>query len=195
MSVLASDNFNRANNADVGANWTPVTGFSSAQIVGNRVQASATGVDVAERYSGISWPNDQYSQCVAATVESGSNVGPCVRLSAAAMTGYVTSCESAQSTLYRVNAGDFNAIGTGAGIVAGDVLRLEAQGDQITLFVNAVTRIGPITNSDIASGSAGIGLFVDTLANGEIDDWQGGDFVAAGGQSPRSQHQFRRRRM
>jgi hypothetical protein len=52
MGVLATDDFNRADNADLGVNWTPVDG--SFQIISNQAITASLDADaIASR--GVSW--------------------------------------------------------------------------------------------------------------------------------------------
>ena len=99
MPQLASDNFNRADSATLGPNWTPVLG--TAGILNNQCNPKTFDVNglSVQRYSAISWPNDQYSELtiVDNSVASGGP-GPVVRYADSVDTGYICFCNNTSGT-------------------------------------------------------------------------------------------------
>lgn len=183
MTQLASDLFNRANNADLGATWDVLPTITNCQIVSNRVRAGSLGnANCSESYNGVTWPNDQYSEITCGTI-TGTNgsVGAAVRCSITDWSQYIVLCTSAAFDLIKFVAGSFTSLGTynTTGAVIGDVVRIEVQGTTLNVYVNTVLRIGPVTDSDIASGRAGIYAEDATAGEHEIDSWAGGDFLTA----------------
>lgn len=182
MSVLATDNGNRANGA-IGAAWTALTGWSSASIVSNAINSPGAALTpVAMWNNTTAWPNDQYAKLtVLATVEtiSDNGVGPAVRMSNAADTMYFIQGNTVETKLYKVVAGTFTQLGAdGPAIAAGNTLELRAIGTAITAYKNGVAIIGPITDAAIASGRAG--FWMSDASVETVDDWEGGDFGSAG---------------
>src|SRR5216117_2215069 len=70
MSVLASDNFNRANAASLGANWILFKGIANHQgIFSNAADLTVASARNGDAYDGgVSWPNDQYAQAKVVTM-------------------------------------------------------------------------------------------------------------------------------
>lgn len=185
MTVIASDNFNRADNTSLGSNWTTLSSASAPRIASNAVEPLGTGfADSVSRWSADSFPNDQYSQVSITTLNTDTNKagGPCARASSSALTHYVTFGRgplgaSATLALRKVIAGSstqFSA--TTKTINSGAVLRLEVSGTNLTAYINSVSQ-ATATDSAISSGSAGLYLFADTgvITDAVIDNWEGGD--------------------
>lgn len=183
MSVLATDNFNRSNGT-LGANWTTVSGQGSLNVQGNVCQVVSVGSDAYAFYNAATWPNDQWSQIKLTTLNSSSvAAGALVRTASAAnsfYSGMANGNFGASKTIdfikYVAGTRTVKA-STTATIATGDQLYIEAQGTTVIVKLNGSTII---TNTDtsLASGSAGAGSFVDAGAqsDGQLDDWQGGDF-------------------
>lgn len=187
MSVLATDNFNRADGG-LGANWATQTGNGAPQIGSNKARTNAVGTDSVARYSAISWPNDQYAKQKTITLGASHGNGPCTRCASAANTYYGSYVDGAYGagasfTTFKCIAGTHSNLATGTKLVAtGDVIELRAVGTAISGYINSVLQLGPTTDSAISAGDAGILVFVDsgTTADSEADDWEGGDFGAGG---------------
>lgn len=181
MSQLASDNFNRADNVDLGATWDVVPTRTNCQIVGNRARAGALGnANCTESYNGVSWPNDQYSETtLGANLNATGSAGPAVRCSTSDWSQYAVICDTGGAHLVKFVAGAFTGLGdyTAVPPVAGDVVRLEIQGTNLTVKVNGATVLGPIGDSDIAAGRTGIYIEEAAAGDHEIDAWAGGDFA------------------
>jgi len=180
MSVLATDDFNRGDNADLGANWTP--NFNSFKIVSNVAEPNSVSGNV-ERYSGLTWPNDQYSQAALTGTLSTTDdegCGPGVRCStASANTLYLAQADtngSGHARVYKVVDGSYtNLLNATQAWSVNDVYYLEIQGTTLIQKRNG-TQIGSsATDSAIAAGAAGVW---GVQARGTLDNWEGGDFAA-----------------
>lgn len=191
---MATDDFNRADNADLGANWTPqragVNGGLAMRIVSQQVMPDS-GADVScEYWSAASFNANQYSQVVLANeLETGTGdpaygIGPAVRIQTTG-TGpvygsyYVSARSGALLLIYQPDGEGWqmSTLDTYAGTVTlGDTIRLEANETTLTVKQNGTTRITQ-TDSNLASGAVGIR---GQLANNNpaIDNWEGGDLVA-----------------
>lgn len=187
MSVLATDNFNRADNADLGANWTPMTGESAWSIASNAATC-AVGSDSSERYSGLTWPDDQYAQAVIKQIgTAGSDVGPAILLRGAsgARTFYrllasAIGSGTSDSWVSKQVAGSYTniaAVDSSGTWAVNDVIYGEVKGTTIKLKRGAAEIIST-TDSAIASGSPGIGYSGADSSAPILDDWEAGDFSA-----------------
>jgi hypothetical protein len=179
--VLATDNFDRANAADLGANWTTQTGYATFGINTNACDSTSAGLNCGNWYSAISWPSDQYSQItLSATVAANSDAAT-VRAASAATTFYAGGHNNGDAgnfsrRIWKLVAGAFTSLGTEAvNIVASDIIRLDVQGSNLELKVNGVSSI-TVTDAAIASGNAGISANHSAVDVPLLDDFEGGDF-------------------
>lgn len=195
MTVLASDNFNRADGG-LGANWTTISGNNNPLIVSNKVQASASGaLNSAAFYNAVTWPNDQYSQ-----VKIDTNAGTLRKLGCICratlggladtyyigyMVGPTTVGGTAEASvnLRKTTAGVTATLATATTITAviGDIVRLEVSATNVKIFVGGQERLSA-TDALILSGAAGIVIAsnINPVNSVILDDWEGGDFTVAG---------------
>jgi len=186
MAILAIDSFQRANENPLsnGGNWTTVTGESALQIVSNVCEGSSTSARNSSFFSGVVWPNDQYSEMKLTSAASGT-LGPLVRVASAAETYYFAALSNGDTsnsfvTIYQVVAGSFNSLGSSSGFTtaAGGVLREQAQGTTISALYNGISVLS-VTDSTITAGSTGIQTDANPLSNVQISAWDGGNFLPA----------------
>lgn len=172
-----TDDFNRANNSDLGASWTTVTSEGNLEIISNTASTINVMTDDSERYSGVTWTDNQSSEAeitVSAT-DAGAGLGVIVRCASAARTYYrIVINSDGEWELLKQVAGTGTALASGTTTyVAGAVLKLSAIGTTITSTYNG-SQIDTRTDSSIASGSPGIALS-SNITSGNIDDWVGKD--------------------
>jgi hypothetical protein len=171
-TLPAADDFNRADSASLGANWTADSTLSTAGISGN--QMTAYGPDYAlSWWSADTFSNDQYAQ--ATITGTGGDTGVAVRVSGD--NGYIAYWAGSGSTglfILRRDAGAYVTLATLASqSLVGQVLRIEATGTTITVKKNG-TAVLTATDATYATGSAGI----YATTGGTLDDWSGGNVVA-----------------
>jgi hypothetical protein len=184
-----TDDFNRANNADLGTSWTPVTGSVAWSVNGNAAQADTGGSRCAEYVNSFTPANDQYAQAALGTVDNAPGAdqppggGPAVRVATGANTYYgalANSLSTSEIELVKVVAGTLTSLGTytaGAAPVTGDTIRIEASGTTIRVLHNGTERIN-VSDSSISSGQVGInGLAWNNIPT--LDNFDGGDLGAA----------------
>jgi hypothetical protein len=178
MTVLATDTFNRADNVSLGANWSSVVSMvSGCRILSNQVTSnSASGS--GSRYTGVSFPADQYSQAVIGVALPGG--GPTVRADSSG-NFYLFTIDSpgvSATALMLKYTGSFSTLDTrSCSAVVGDVIRLEVSGTTLTGKVNG-TVVSTVTDTAIASGNPGLHIYFFNPAL-SLDDWEGGDLAAA----------------
>lgn len=187
MATLATDDFNRANGG-LGANWTTQTGHTAFTIVTNQCVAPGPSNFSSARYSGTTWPNDQWAQhTVISHGTTNTDGGPAVRVSTSgAQTFYFADINDADSaslgssmscSIHKCNAGTFTTVGSASSftVSANDVIYLEVQGTSLVFKQNGTTKISA-TDSGITSGAAGIAYWAGASNAATIDSWSGGDF-------------------
>ena len=189
MSVLDTDTFTGADGTALptyNAKWATVGGGAvNMTIKTNAAQGATTAGNVD---TGISWPNDQYSQAVVVNPSTGGSdwMGVIVRGSTSALTYYAGGAGNVDNfdqnyRIHRELAGVKTTIGTAATqtMAAADVVRLDVQGSNLTLKLGGTAIIGPTSDTQITSGSAGIWGDDAASADGPLwDTWEGGDFGA-----------------
>lgn len=169
-----------ASDAMTDTNGTPLTTHSASWTINNggfTINASnaASGnssVNNMAHWNADAFSDDQYSEVVIASILSTRYPGAAVRVDASANTGYF--CFENTTTLYlrKIIAGSETQLSsiavTGAN---GDTIRLEVSGTSLSCYQNSVLKLGPTSDSAIASGSSGIAVF----SSGSIDSWEGGN--------------------
>jgi len=131
MSILASDNFTRANASDLGTNWDECTGETESggfDIDANLAHPANLFADSSETNNAATWPNNQYSQVTLSTTAAdgvGAGSGPTCRAATEATKTYYRLVGNASGyELGRKVAGTYTALssGTGTTFTSGDTL-------------------------------------------------------------------------
>lgn len=182
MSVLASDDFTRADAANLGANWTNKR--NSPGIVSNQVDITTTADTNVAYHNASTPPADAWCQGKAIVVpSSGITVGVGVRLGTAANPeGYWGGGDGfntgdANRRLWKVVVSTWTSIASeGVNVAANDILYCEAQGTTVKLFVNGVEELS-VTDASLNSGRGGVYLAHGTANVALLDDWSVGDFL------------------
>jgi len=184
MSILATDNFNRANANPIDGAWATITSEQPICISSNVARETSLGADCASRNTGATYPNDQYAQ---AKCSGGNNssadegVGMLVRGASAARTYYrlIMSQGSTNAYLSKKVSGTYTNIwGRVKAWADGNTIRLEAQGTTLRGFVNGSQIGADQTDSAIASGNPGLATSssLSGATGATWDDFEGGDF-------------------
>lgn len=202
--ILASDLFNRANeNPLASPPWTTASTNPPLQLVSNTAVPSPTGASnifSASRYDGsTSWPNDQYSEAaITSGIAFSGNLAVTVRTDgvgngyigwvdftngASSHVGPGSSCEIVLTTMNNGLWGGgnpsplFSRILLGMSpVLAGDVLRIQAVGNRISLLYNGLEILFAIDNS-YTSGKPGLAIFRSNAFNAPDiawDNWHAG---------------------
>lgn len=161
-----TDNFNRADSLNLGADWTANSDGSIGITTNQAKGRGASGARNANLYTAHTFLGDHYSEVeYVSTPPSGDWISPCVRMQSSANTyAYYAllynNAGTLQAAIWRVegNNGWTNLSGyTNVTAAAGDKFRLEAKGDVITLYQNG-TSIRTYTDSSaykLTGGSPG----------------------------------------
>ena len=164
----AYDNFNRANGA-IGASFNVTNG--GINVASNAIQGTAAGNNVAF-WTANSFFNDQFAQATVTSLNGTTDfIGPSVRVSSGS-NWY--SCFENSTTVFiqKEVTGSFtnitSAVSTGA---IGDILRIEAQGNNLTCYKNGAV-ILTTTDSSLPSGAPGMQLSGNVAT---LDNWTGGN--------------------
>lgn len=179
---MLTDDFNRADSADLGANWSTI-GSGSCRILDNGAYGGSGVVTYDwEVWSANSWNDDQDSQV---TLGGSVDRGVIVR-AAAGPDGYMAMAHSSVGMrIYRRDNGSFTLLqDIGGTVTAGDEIKLAIAGSTLKYYQNGVQQGTDQSDSTYASGSAGI--YATNQGNGvnpEIDDWVGNGEVGGGGQT------------
>lgn len=184
-----TDNFDRADNTDLGANWDPYDNPSSApcQILGNAVENTTALVDCVEGFNNYIPTANQYAQITVSGLASGTRWNQViVRLQApSTYSGYVCRAQPTDQTnttrIRRADAGSMSTLvnETATTWADGDVLRCEASGSSITAKRNGATLISG-SDATYGSGRGGIGVLDNTdFFSSPLDNFEVGDLGGA----------------
>lgn len=189
-----SDNFNRADNVDLGANWdSGYTDTANFQIVSNQVRGTSGTLDNSETYNGALAANQWASLDIATwTGSTVSVIDVAVRWTAPpTQSGYIcralindTVFGNHVSQIARWDNGVYTVLAftTSSPWAAGDTILCEAVGSTITLKrirSGVETSILQVNDSTYASGRSGITVYVDTVANVRVDNFATGGFTTS----------------
>jgi hypothetical protein len=178
-----SDSFDRANATPIAGNWTTspaLPAWGTLALVSNQVVPTNAAADGEAYYSGMTWPDDQYSKAKLYVTGTGGleqGIGLLVRQSTSAVTHYrlvVDHASSGNVALGKHVAGAYTTLATYTqSWTDGAVWELRVTGTKLQIFLNG-TQIGSdVTDISIGSGSAGI-VYSATETSAAIDDWEGG---------------------
>lgn len=184
MTVLATDNFVRADAGTLGANWIAGLGGVGTgwAIASNQALAATTSPICMGCYSAVAAPNDGYAEVTVGTLlenNTDQGVGPMYRASRTVQTAYFVQGNTVQARFYKVVNGTFTQLGVdGPAVTTGDVIRITVSGTTITITQNGiVTMGGPVTDASIASGDAGM-FGAPSSGNNTVSLWSFGDLNA-----------------
>lgn len=166
-----TDDFNRANSTDLGANWVEVSGDWS--IVSNQLSPGAAGGTIVLRAAGAMSTNDNSAQVTIAATTAASQ-GVWCRGNPNITSGYLWRNDGTSWDLFQVVGGSFTNIGTFSGAAApGDIAKVQAVGSTIKGLVNGVERVS-VTDTAVASGTS-VGIRSESSGSIRYDDFTGAD--------------------
>lgn len=149
----------------------------------NRVRNNAlNNPNDIEGLTGVTIPDTQWAAATISTLGAGSSVGVgCRWASATTYSGYMAvATQGSPNTLVlkKYTAGVPSTLGTSAvAPTGGDQILIEAIGSGITTYLNNSPVI-TVTDATYASGTLALKVRNNTsVANGELDDFLGGDFA------------------
>lgn len=178
MGILASDNFNRANENPIASPWID-PGFSgAAQLLDNAF--NGTNSDGGVYYDGgVTWPADQYSKFALKTPnisESDSAGGPTCRVQTGAASAYIVGVGGGNMSISKIVAGSFTTLASASlvGVPANSVVEIRAVGTTISGWLDGV-QIVSVTDATFSSGKPGLYKYPSGTIS--YDDWEGGDFA------------------
>jgi len=179
--AVVTDNFNRADSTNLGANWTEVNG--DMEIVGNLIRPVSTSAEAFIRNENAVATNDNYAQVTAyrnSTLGT-TSTGVLVRLTGGV--GYMGTYahDSGAERIYaRSSGGSYTNLTsmTGATTPINTVrtLRLEVSGSSLKTFLDGVQQLA-VTDTTTTTGKlSGVRLFKDTAGSyTNVDNFETGD--------------------
>lgn len=196
-NTLATDNFNRADNTDLGSDWDGdyyATGATAPlQIVGNKVRAGvASTKESNETYNAVALPSDQWAQVTLSTwAADATERYAWVNLRAGApQTPSYYQCQAARNepSGYTTLIERENGLGVSTYLLqstavtwaAGDTLSCEAIGVNptvINVYRNGALIASVTDNASLTNLRTGAGIWTVGLTTVEIDDFLAGDFT------------------
>lgn len=181
-TLSVSDNFNRADGG-LGSNWVASPDTAADQTTLIITSNAVTGQGAVNAYS---WwganaaPDDQYAEVAVTTLPTaGAWAGPTVRGNADGSSHYVLIAwdngGNPTLELFKRIGGNYTALGSvpWPSATAGDVIRLEAFGKNLTGYHNG-TPIIIASDTDLTWGMPGLATFRGTEV---LDNWAAGNVV------------------
>lgn len=183
MTVLATDNFNRANGG-LGANWTDDNAGGSWSISSNQA-VPVNNQDNESHYSAVTWPNDHYCKAQMYANTTNTDTGPSLMVR---HTGdYATGSKyfSTVNHLGTNNVSVYKDVSNAYTLLTrltqswtdGDTWEVDVQGTTLTTKLNGST-IDSRSDSALATGSPGIFGSGTITTSAALDNWEGGDFAS-----------------
>ena len=170
-----TDDFNRADSSDLGADWVEVSGDWS--IVSNQLSPGAAGGTIILRAAGAMDTDDNSAQVTIAATAAASQ-GVWCRGNSNITSGYLWRNDGSTWDLFSVVGGSFTNIGTySAAAAPGDVAKVQAVGSTIKAFVNGIERVS-LTNTHVTTGTS-VGIRSESAGALRYDDFTGADVVTS----------------
>lgn len=169
-----SDNFNRADSTDLGANWVEVSGDWS--IASNQLSPGSAGGTIILRAAGAMATSDNYAQ-ITITATAAVSQGIWCRGNSNISQGYLWRNNGTTWDLFQVVGGSFTNIGTYAAAAApGDIAKVQAAGTTIKGLINGVERVS-VTDTGVATGTS-VGVRGESSASLRYDDFSAADVAS-----------------
>lgn len=175
-TIVASDNFTRADSGTLGANWTATQG-GGLQILNNTAAGQGTAAVFDSVWTANAFANNQYAKATVVRDAFGDYLGVTVRITGANTTenGYmffVSVGQFADEThIYRIDNGVSTSLYTDSTHVSdGDVIEIRAAGSTIGAYIKG-TLLYSVPDSTYSSGSAGLTAY----SSGSTTFWEGGN--------------------
>lgn len=184
MAVLATDAFTGAGSLD-GATMSDGENTWALGLNGGWSQgagaASPDAAEATEEADSLGYALTDIQVSLTTVGSSPQGVYAMARVATGAITayGFGSNKETTTLTLKRWSVGSGTKLGAdGSTVVGGDMLTVKSEADAITGIRNGGVDVGPVTDSNIASGGAGI------YANGPLAGRQVDDFLVESLQEP-----------
>lgn len=186
---LASYNFSTIENPlSDGGNFSTGPSCSAMQVPNPGVcQGSAALAVCHSIYTGIAWPDDQYSEVTLLLhLDGSSTMFVSVRADASVNTNYSLNMlaplgSAGTPQIFKTIAGSSMLLVTGASVTfnIGDVIRFLIQGTSLHVFQNGVEIPSlAVSDASIAAGNPGFGVFAASVAQETISAWAGGSALS-----------------
>lgn len=186
VGLIASDDFNRANNADLGTLWTPQTANVWSIVNTSVAQASASGNSGGEYRNDIAPSSAQFAKIeLTATIDTATNngAGPAICMALAADTAYslyINTIDTIQ-LIHRVGGAETILVTNNryTPIAGGVIVLTKDRYYRLTVFVNGIELFAfdDIANAQrLEGGMVGVhGRIFNVVST--LDNWEGGDLI------------------
>jgi hypothetical protein len=172
-----SDDFTRANAANLGANWTDAIG--GHDLVSNQAQGETAGTDHVSVWAGAALGADHEVQVTLGNLQNATRYGGgVVRWSGTSGYAFITdgSSGAGHTELAKWTSGSYSVLQAIATTFSnGDVLKLTVSGTTLRCYKNGAQVGADETDSDFSTGQPG----VETYGTALLDDWSATDGAAA----------------
>jgi hypothetical protein len=167
----ATDTFDRADGG-LGANWTTQTGTAIA-IVSNQAKTTTASTDQFAFWNANTFDANQRS-LVTVTTENLGTVIVSVRCSGTG--GSMNAYWARKDGIHKFVAGAYTQLlaDDAASLVQNGILEIRVVGTTIKRYVDGVED-GSVTDASLASGSPGLGFYLNSGVESTANNWEGGN--------------------
>lgn len=177
-TVLATDDFNRANENPLSGsgNWTTGSNFAALRLVSNEVATATANTDSSEKYTGITFGVDHWSEITIGSSVGGGDFGAAVCCQSNGDCYLTTNYDATNIYIFSRIGVNYLQLGTITGVyVTGDRILLERFGDELRLYHNESLILTVTDDTTLLAGHAGIFGYDGTF---RVTSWRGGNVVA-----------------
>jgi hypothetical protein len=177
--VIALDNFNRANAANLGANWSVGLSGNIPEILSNQVANRVANANNDAFWNTQLFDNNQYAQALLVQRNTGVDdfSGVAVRMNGSDYVAFRLRQSSGQIEIAWYNGGAFTILTTDSGSTgdpAGKLMTLEVIGTTYYAYLNGVLVLQVTDSRPPASGSPGMILWGTTAGQSLWDNFEAG---------------------
>lgn len=174
--IIATDNFNRADSATLGANWTTCNGDDGSphelKIVSNQITPTSGPVDNISRRTAEIFDLNHYSQITLTNISSDTHMGVTVRSSLDnCYMGQLRNISSVLRITKKTGVTYTTLTENTVTVANGDIIRLEVFSKKLSIYYNNVL-INSVFDGSFTTGVPGI---VADQTTDTLDDWEGGN--------------------
>lgn len=175
--AMLSDSFDRVDATNLGANWTDVSANAGWQIKSNAAESTANGSQAVAN-ADLASGNHRASVSITSIAATGAP-GTLVRASTTDTTGYFGRLVvDGTWQLFKLIDGAATQIGSLAGALPTlpVVLETKVDGSAVSLLQGTTVRVGPITDTSVASTRRKVGILTYSLLD-RVDDFAAQDLA------------------
>jgi hypothetical protein len=185
LITVATDNFNRANANNPGANWTVGPEGNRNAIFSNQIANQVATTPASDYWSANTFSVNQWSQATCVQINPGNTDYSSVLVHCSATSWVAFGPQNGGNTnvlyIYWYNSGSFTELVDDAGAnggANGKTLLLVAVGTTYYAYLNGALILTTTSASPPTTGNPGIHTYGANVDGSLWDNWSGGDVIS-----------------